>query len=81
MPLNTKSISVSIAVMCFFVAAIVAWASGLSPFTCSKRALTAAVLGYMAAALTVKALNAILISAMVERQITEQKEQNNAGES
>ena len=79
MPLNVRSIAVSIAVMCFFVTAIVAWASGLSPFTCSKRALAAAVLGYIAAALAVKAVNAILISAMVERQTGKQKEQTSAG--
>ena len=81
MPLNVRSIAVSIAVICFFVAAIVAWASGLSSFTCSKRAVTAAVLGYIAAALTVKAVNAILIGAMAERQIGKQKEQTSAGES
>lgn len=81
MPLNARSISVSIAVICFFGVAVIAWASGLSPFTCSKRALTAALLGYVAAALAVKAVNAILISAIAERQIAEQKEQNNAGES
>ena len=81
MPLNIRSIAVSFAVMCFFVIGFVTWLSGLTPFTCCKRALTGALLGYVAAALAIKAINAILISAMVENQMREQKGQNSGGEN
>ena len=81
MPLNIRSIAVSFAVMCFFAVGFAAWLSGLTPFTCSKRALTAALLAYIAAALAAKAANAILISAMAENQMRQQKEQNGGGEN
>jgi drug/metabolite transporter superfamily protein YnfA len=73
MPLNVKSISVSVAVICFFVIAIVGWFSDVSPFTCCKRALAAAVVVYIAASLAVKAINVILIDAIVEKQMNQQK--------
>lgn len=81
MPLNIRSIAVSFAVMCFFAVAFAAWISGLTPFTCSKRALTGALLGYIAAALAAKTINAILISAMVENKMRQQKGKNGGGEN
>ncbi len=74
MPLNVRSIAVSIAVICFFGIAVIGWGSGLSPFTCCKRALAGAVCAYIAAALAVKAINAILINAMITDQMKQQKE-------
>ncbi len=76
MPLNIRSTAVSIAVICFFGISIIAWLSGLSPSTCCKRALTGALLAYIAAVFALKAINAILISAMVENQMRQQKEHN-----
>jgi hypothetical protein len=73
MPLHVKSISVSVAVICFFVIAIVGWFSGVSPFTCCKRAIGAAVVVYIAASLAVKAINVILIDAMIEKQMNQPK--------
>lgn len=74
MPLHVRSIAVSIAVIFFFGISFIGWVSGLSPFTCCKRALAGAVLAYIAGALTVKAINAILISAMVTKQTNKGKE-------
>ncbi len=74
MPLNARPIAVSIAVMCFFAVCFIGWFSGLSPFTCCKRAMAGALFTYIAAALAVKAINAILISAMIENQLNQQKE-------
>ncbi|MBN2136663.1 MAG: hypothetical protein JW720_02540 [Sedimentisphaerales bacterium] len=76
MPLNQKSIAVSFAVASFFAVSIVAWLSGLTPFVCCKRAITAAIIAYLAAALAVKAANAIVISAMAQSQIRQHKERN-----
>ncbi len=79
MPLNTRSIAVSIAVICFFTIAIIGWSSGLSPFTCCKRALLAAAAAYIAGLWAVKAINAILMNAIITNQIKRQQEENNAG--
>ena len=76
MPLNIRSIAVSIAVAGFFGVAFIAWLSGLGPFVCCKRALTGALVAYVAAALAVKAVNAILISAMVQNQIRKREKQD-----
>ena len=69
MPLHARSIAVSIAVICFFGLSIIGWVSGLSPFTCCKRALLGAVVSYIAASLAVKVINAILTNAMIMSRI------------
>lgn len=79
MPLHVRSIAVSIAVICFFVISLVGWITGLSPFTCCKRALAAAAITYLAAALAVKAINAILINAMIKNRMNQQKEKHRDG--
>ena len=73
MPLHVRSISVSVAVICFFGIAVIGWISGLLPFTCCKRALAAAIIVYIAASLAVKAINAILINAIIKDQMNQQK--------
>ena len=80
MPLHVRSIAVSIAVICFFGLSLIGWFSGLSPFTCCKRALAGAVLAYIVGAWTIKAINAILISAMITNQMNQQKEKNSGGQ-
>jgi len=79
MPLHVRSIAVSIAVICFFSIAIIGWTSGLSPFTCCKRALAGAAAAYIAGAWAVKAINAILINAMITNQMKQQGEKGNVG--
>ncbi len=81
MPLNARPIAVSIAVMCFLAVGFIGWASDLSPFTCCKRAIAGALFAYVAAVLAVKAVNAILISAMIDNQIKQQKEQDRGSEN
>jgi hypothetical protein len=79
MPLHVKSIAVSIAVICFFAVAVIGLISGLSPFTCCKRALVGAVAAYITVTWAIKAINAILINAMISSRIKQHKEENNAG--
>ena len=74
MPLHVRSISVGTAVICFFGIAVVGWISDLSPFTCCKRALTAAFVAYAVTTFAIKAINAILINAMIKTQMNKQKE-------
>ena len=72
MPLNVRSTAVSIAVICFFVLSIIGGFCGLSPFVCCKRALIGAVLAYMAGGWAVRAINAILVDAIVANQVNRQ---------
>ena len=74
MPLHVRSIAVSISVICFFVLSIVGWIYGLSPFVCCKRALIGAALSYIVGGWAVKAINAVLISAMISNQAEKQEE-------
>lgn len=78
MPLHVRSISANAAVVCFFAISLIGWVSGLSPFTCCKRALAGAFIVYMVTVLAVKAINAILINAMVNSQMNQQKEKTGA---
>lgn len=73
MPLNVRSIAASTAVICFFAASLIGWASDLSPFTCCKRALAGAMVAYVTTVLAVKAVNAILISAMINSRMNQQR--------
>jgi len=64
-------------VLCFFAISLIGWVSGLSPFTCCKRAITGATIAYVIAVCAVKAINAILINAMIKSQMNHRKEKNN----
>jgi len=79
MPLQVRPIAVYTAVIFFFGISVICWLSGLSPFTCCKRAMTGAALGYMATALAVKAINAVLVSAIISDQINQKGESGSAG--
>jgi len=72
MPLHVRSIAVSIAVICFFVLSIIGGVCGHSPFVCCKRALIGAILAYIAGRLAVKAINTILVDAMITNQMNQQ---------
>lgn len=72
MPLHVRSIAVSIAVICFFVLSLIGGVCGLSPFVCCKRALIGAVLAYIVGGWAVRAINAILINAMIANQMNQQ---------
>ena len=71
MPLHVRSIAVSIAVICFFVLSIIGGFCGHSPFVCCKRALIGAVLVYIAGGWAVKAINAILVDAIITNQVNQ----------
>jgi len=79
MPLHVKSISISIAVISFFLISFVGWFVGLDPFVCCKRAFVGALMAYVAAAIVVKIINSILVSALVKYQIEQQTGMNEHG--
>ncbi len=66
MLLHERSVAGTIAVVCFFAVGVVGWVAGLSPYVCSKRALVGAMVGYVGASLAVKAINAVLTSALID---------------
>jgi hypothetical protein len=57
----------------FFSLSIIGWISGLTPFTCCKRALVGAVIAYLTTTFALKAINAILINAVIASQIDKQE--------
>jgi hypothetical protein len=73
MPLDVRSISVSIAVICLFVISFVGWFSGLEPFTCCKRAVIGAIAAYFMVSFAVRFVNNILINALVKSRLEQQK--------
>ena len=81
MLLPVRSVAVSVAVIFFFGLSVVGCISGVSPFTCCKRALAGAVLAYIAATWAVKAINYILVNAMITHQLNQQKEKNSGSKS
>ena len=76
MPLDVRSISTNAAVASFFLIAIIGWTSKLSSVTCCKRAVIAAIVVYVVATIIVKAINAILLSAMVTKMLKAEQENN-----
>jgi len=74
MLIHVRSAAVSLAVAAFFAVGFIGAGSGLSPFTCCKRAMVASIVAYVAAAASVKVVNRIIIDAMVDRQVKAQKE-------
>lgn len=69
MPLEVRKISINIAVIFFFSLSIVMLLSGLPLYTCCKRAIIGAILVYIAAGISVRLINMILIDAMVTKQM------------
>jgi len=70
--LHVRSIAVSTAVICFFGVGLIGSLSGLAPWACCERAMVAAVVVFWLAGLAVRAVNAILIQAIVDRQVNKE---------
>jgi len=79
MPLNARLIAVKIAVTFFFTLGLIGSAVGLTPFTACKRAIAGALIAYVVAILAVKTINAILVNAMITKQLEREKEQEYGG--
>jgi len=74
MPLNERVIAMKIAVAAFFIIAAVAAVVGVEPLACCKRAVLGAVIVYVMANATVRIVNAVLINAMIKKQMEKEKE-------
>ena len=80
MLLQVRTIATTAAVLCFFAVAAIGSIGGLTPYTCCKRALLGAIVGYLAAGAAVRAINAILTQAMIASTM-KSKERAGDGES
>lgn len=78
MPLHVRSIAINIAVTCFFALSLIGWIRGHSPAVCCERATIGAVLAYIAAALAVRGINAVLIHAVIAKQVDQQMNSDSA---
>lgn len=79
MPLDVRKIAIRTAVIFFFILGLLGWSSGFEPFTCCKKAVVGAVLAYIAAAVAVKIVNAVLIRVLVDEQM-EKNQEGNSGD-
>lgn len=69
MLLPVRSIAFTAAIVGFFALSIVSTLGGLSPYTCSKRALLGAIIIYYVVAVATRTIDAILTRAMIASQI------------
>ena len=74
MLIHARPIAISLAVISFFGLSFVGLFNGFTPLTCCKRAFLGAALVYIATALAVNIINAILTSAIIDGHINRRKE-------
>lgn len=75
MPLPERAIAIRCAVVCFFVVCVIGVAMDLDCGTCSQRGAWAAFFTYIGARLALKAINAILMQAIVTNWMDQSKDQ------
>jgi len=79
MLIHSRPIAISAAVISFFGLSFVGLFTGLSPFTCCKRAFIGAILAYIASTIVVGIINAILTSAIIDSHTNKRKESDRVG--
>ena len=77
MPLQTRPAAIKISVLAFFLVAIIGQCYGVSSFYCCKRAMLAAIAAYIVTTLFIKAVNFILLNAMIDKEVDKQREFSN----
>jgi hypothetical protein len=79
MLLPVRSIAVSTGVLCFFGIGIIGSLGGLSPYVCCKRAVLGAIVAYVVAGTSVRAVNAILTQAVIASEIKKMEHPGDSG--
>jgi hypothetical protein len=64
-----RSVAVYLAVMLFFIMSLVGWFSGCSPATCCSRALTGAVITYLAVSWAGRIIYKMMLDAMIASRV------------
>ena len=78
MPLQHRHIAIKTSVIFFFMFCLLGLASRLSPYTCCKRALAAAIITYLLAAIVVKIINTVIIEAMISKHLDKHINERNS---
>ncbi len=73
MPLPTRAIALSSAVLGFFALGLAGTSAGLCPSTCCQRAVLGSLLIYGAASVAVGIINGVLTRAMIDSQLSKDK--------
>lgn len=81
MPLDIRPIAITIAVITFFGFGIMGAVNGLESFICCKRAVTGAIAAYIVTSLAIKAVNAIIMDAIIKEQISKQMKENRSNDN
>ncbi len=79
MPLQTRPIAISAAVLCFFAIGIVGSVGGVSPGTCCQRAVLGAAIAYIVAGAAVRAINTIVTQALISHQMRKENPGDDQG--
>jgi Ni,Fe-hydrogenase I cytochrome b subunit len=80
MPLDVRANAIRIAVLAFFLLCIIGICCGLAPYTICSRAIIGAFAVYIAAAVTVKIINVVLLDVLITKFLDNQKRQKNEPE-
>lgn len=69
MPFSVRPIAITASIAVFFAIAAIGAYNGHCQFTTCKRAFTAVLITYFAASVIVKILNAVVVDAMITKQV------------
>lgn len=69
---QAKSVSLKIAVIAFLAISIACQVKDIDAFVCLKRAFIGALAAYIICTTIIKAVNSLLLSAMINKQLEEQ---------
>jgi hypothetical protein len=77
MPLDVRPIAIKIAVLSFFILSVIGICCGLTPPTICTRAIAGAFVIYIAASVTVKIINVVLLDAIISKFLNHQEKRKN----
>jgi hypothetical protein len=69
MPLNPRTIALTVSILAFFTTSIVSAFCRNCPFTCCKRAVIAMLAAYVFTTIVVKVINVVLVDAIISKQV------------
>lgn len=77
---NTSLLPTRIAILVFFLIAIIGWINNLSPATCTTRALICAIAIYYICKIAIKLITGIIVNHILDSKLKEmmQKQQQKA---
>ena len=77
--IEPRPIAIRAAVVCFFGLGIVGTVTGLAPSVCCERAVIGSAAAYVVAGIAVRAVNLVLVQAMISDRGQKDKERSRDG--